>query len=161
MKPVMQTNLGANGDCLRACIASILEVPIEILPEPTPHHHKSEEEFGEYVTLLEQTLARLNCGMVIVQSPGGAVFPGYTIVTHRMKADPRRGHARVAFDGWVVHDPYPNGTMDRLVTETIMDWVILYPLDMTQPFGRQVYEHIAAESGANLDASGPDAESAS
>lgn len=31
MKPVNQTRFGANGNCLAACIASILEVPIELV----------------------------------------------------------------------------------------------------------------------------------
>lgn len=116
MKPVDQTLFGPeNGNCWAACIASILELPIDEVPN-----------FGIKKTwfpdtwnwLLERGYASLYFG------PGDArhVPYCYHIVSGR---SPRGdwGHAVVALGEKLVHDPHPDRTFLRGAVEDA--WVIV------------------------------------
>ncbi len=42
MKPTLQTTFGNEGNCLCACIASLLEIPIDSIPNPKCHDWQNE-----------------------------------------------------------------------------------------------------------------------
>lgn len=100
MIPVNQTKLhnpekGINGNCFRACIASILEVDIDSLPI-----------FEDYFDLWPDVfVAWCNANRIdfcFTANPPN----GYSIIT----GTSIRGvlHCCIAFDGVVVHDPHPS-----------------------------------------------------
>ncbi len=49
MKPTQQTILGDNGDCFRACVASILELPIADVPHFCVAPPDWWERFGQWL----------------------------------------------------------------------------------------------------------------
>lgn len=103
MKPVHQTNFDpVYGNCMAACIASILELSIDEMPN---YHGTDSQWYRDWQTWLQpyniQLLTFLN---------GGEWEPtGYSILSG---LSPRGdwNHAVVALDGVVVHDPHPDGT---------------------------------------------------
>ncbi len=114
MIPVFQTMTVANdgeGNCFNACIASILELPLRdvanILPKYEGDYWGAWDEWFagrglsiEYRVLHERR--KLPQGYCIVAGRSGRVYPE----GHRL-AGQRIHHACVAFDGVVVHDPFP------------------------------------------------------
>ena len=95
MKPVMQTRTGTtDGNCLEACIASLLEVPIEGFPRINDTDNWVEE--------LNATLAPLGFYYMCFEQNPTIQFPvlGYHVI-HDGK------HAVVAHRGELVHDPHP------------------------------------------------------
>lgn len=107
MKPVMQTRLGADGNCFEACIASILEIPLEEVPDlggaATPE---------KWATIINVWLAKRGLQYVELdyQEDGDALWrcisTYHIIIGHEL-----RGvyHAVVGKNGKPVHDPYPGG----------------------------------------------------
>lgn len=138
MKPVMQRG---SSDCLRACLASIFEVPWEDAPDTA--REDGQDEQGRMVTqhnrvnewlaargLVEWQLDMdadppvLRRGVMIHQdgtrTPANFVWP-HPLATHYVGAGPSpRGdgidHAVVMFCGEIVHDPHPaqDMTIDRI-----------------------------------------------
>lgn len=127
MIPVDQTKLGhPEGDCFSACIASILEIPLEDVPNP-----KGED----WVHRFNEWLRDYGLAIVTMGLPEGAkdmpldmrryFLPGYCILAVK---SPRGDwtHAVVCLDGEIVHDPHPQRDMG------VGDWVEvdhLIPLD--------------------------------
>lgn len=108
MKPVHQTKFGnTDGNCLAACIASILEVELESLPN---FHGKDwQERWCEWLRPRGLFLWRMD-------APEGGFTehpPGWTILSGQSPRAEELGeqwlHATVAFDGETVHDPHPDG----------------------------------------------------
>ena len=109
MIPIDQSVLGARGNCFSACLASLLEIPIEDVPfflsEPgdVSRFQWAErldawlEPFGLYALHFFADPAR----------PGA--FPG---VLHIMTGMSPRGrpHAVIGKGRFVVHDPHPDKT---------------------------------------------------
>ena len=100
MKPIIQTKFGRpDGNCLEACVASIMEVGIDEVPD----FPCGASWFGK----LEEwaALRGFECIYVPVHWPIQPV--GYYI----MNGPGRRGlrHSVVAHDGIMVHDPHPSG----------------------------------------------------
>lgn len=99
MKKVEQTRTGADGNCLNACIASILELPLDDVPE-----------FGDdWLTELNDFLR--SRGLSYRRIPvDGAKPSGYGTIEG---VSPRGGlHACVALDGELVWDPHPISMRD-------------------------------------------------
>lgn len=99
MKRVEQTRTGADGNCLNACIASILELPLDDVPE-----------FGDdWLTELNDFLR--SRGLSYKRIPIDGVKPsGYGTIEG---VSPRGGlHACVALDGELVWDPHPISMRD-------------------------------------------------
>jgi len=118
MRPVYQTMLGSpDGNCLAACIASLLEVPIEGLPNP-----KQSGWFTQWnVWLTAQHgvyLVRLPAGFADDMSP----LQGYYIANGLAARGLR--HSVVYRDGRLCHDPHPEG---RGLDE-VDDYMVLVPL---------------------------------
>lgn len=112
VKPVEQTRFGTKGNCLAACIASILEVPLNEVPEC---------DGGAIGAVLMKWLAARNLFLVRVpiqsrreDGSAWAFFFGYSILIAK---SPREGsHAVVVKDGKIAHDPHP----DR--EQGVADW---------------------------------------
>lgn len=111
MIKTFQTNFEpGKGNCLQACVASILELPLGEVPnfalEPDWSYGISKfvSEYGLSICIID----RKEDGLL------GRGMPGcYSIVTGK---SPRRDvhHAVVAFDGELVHDPFMGGNCELL-----------------------------------------------
>lgn len=137
MKPVMQRG---KSDCLRACLASIFEIPWEEAPATEREEgqdeqgrihsqHNSVNEWLKERGLVEWDIAGgkppvLRRGMTIhkdgSKTPSNFVWP-YPVAAHYVGAgpSPRGGgiaHAVVMCLGEIVHDPHPaqDMTIDRI-----------------------------------------------
>lgn len=110
MKPVTQTLTGEQGNCFAACVASILEMPLDEVPNFCAVEH---DWFGAFQRWLhERGLCALDInieGQVGILSPMPPMWmilsgPGPRGLLHAVVW---RGNGS---DGWkIVHDPYPNG----------------------------------------------------
>ena len=120
MRPVDQTRFGENGNCTTACIASLLEMPIDAVPE-----------FGE-----DSDNAKLNAWLrpfglyaVTLSGPQEANgVPWYPTGYHMLGGQTIDGpHHVIAFGSAIVHDPNPSPNHAGLVTRE--DCTILVPFD--------------------------------
>ncbi len=131
MKPQMQLRVSnVNGDCHAACIASILDVPIETLPDffsdnpPNPYTRRTEwllnHGLQESYYLVGSFPAPYGYGILSVRS---AVFPG---ATHSVVWD---GEGT----GWgkIIHNPNPEDP--RGVEIPNKDWVGFWVLALLDP----------------------------
>jgi hypothetical protein len=116
MIPVYQTIFGnKNGNCVQACVASILELPLSDVPH-----------FLEYNDWWEALNWFLGCRgmyavdlMINVHKRAGFVCRGYHLING---PNTRNGvlHAVVGKDGRMVHDPFPGGLgLKKIDTYTI------------------------------------------
>ena len=115
MKPVDQDRFGAGtGNCFSACVASILELPLSEVP-----FFMSPEDW--WPPFVEWCAAR---GWEAAFHYGTEYKPlGYSIAGGLSPRFEGCGHACVALDGNVVHDPHP----DRLGLPSIEDYITLTP----------------------------------
>lgn len=117
MIPIFQTRFGEPlGNCWAACIASILELPIEavdwsadmtadeILPAG------ATDVTREWIDRRERNLARLGYWMSLIEHGRGVRPVGVPFRAHYMAIGilPNGiGHVVVCRDGRLVHDPHP------------------------------------------------------
>ncbi len=120
MKPIYQTKTGTQGNCLAACLASILELRITDVPRFSLKDrswvikiHRLLEPFGLSVVLCDPTLY--------------TVPHGYAIGIHK-KEDSKSTHAVVYLNGLVVHDPYPQGKRGKELVG-LAYWLVFTVLD--------------------------------
>jgi hypothetical protein len=98
MQSIDQTTYGpTHGNCISACIASILEIPIETVPFFIDEHW-----WPRFTWWLA---AR---GLAATEISASCPPPGFSIAFGPSTRLAGRGHACVAFDGVVVHDPHPS-----------------------------------------------------
>lgn len=100
MKPTNQTTFGEYGNCFAACVASMLEIPLEDVPNfyqdrPSGWWFDFENWLKDYGYF------------PIILSPK-FVLPVYYIVSG--PASRGFSHAVIYFDGELVFDPYPDGS---------------------------------------------------
>lgn len=139
MKQVDQTIFGPQGNCLSACIASVLHLSVADVP---CFWSSNDDENGgdEWWGRMEQWLL----------SRGWYPFPlaidnpldpeqtpnGYYIITGRAKNDTTM-HSVVACGTVIVHDPDPQPTRNGLDTR---EWfMLLIPLDPGEWTRKQAY----------------------
>lgn len=110
MKPVHQTSFDELGNCYAACIASILELPIESVPNFC--EDKKGWTFATQAWLRERGLGIVNFRVLPESIAEGFEFGvisqhAYYIVSGKSP----RGytHAVVGLGGEIVHDPHPDG----------------------------------------------------
>jgi hypothetical protein len=118
MIPVNQTRFGgpAGGNCLGACLASILEVSLADI---------DADDLYESAAAMWSALARVCAGhgfRPFSYHVGGGESPpiapqGYHIACNA-------SHAVVALDGVIVHDPH----FKRRGLEQITEWILLIPV---------------------------------
>lgn len=102
MIPVYQTKFHPEGNCLTACIASLLEIPLENVP-----HHLGNDWFTKY----NRFLAGPNFNLKLVRFPWDdecESLDGYAIA---VGPSPRGDwyHAVVHYNSELVHDPFEGG----------------------------------------------------
>jgi hypothetical protein len=134
MKPVEQTVLmPPGGNCFAACMASILELPLDAVP------HFEEDD---WVIRWNEWLRPRNLAIMVCTLPEDenlqrryreTCMPGFTIPG----ADSPRGpwqHAVVAFDGELVWDPHPQREMG---VGTWRDVAYFYVIDPSKLIGNE------------------------
>lgn len=114
MKPVAQRILhdpenGQYGDCMRATIASLLELPSEQVP-----HFYEKGTAEDFDATLREFLQSLGYALLNLSYWEWKNFPdicyGLKAVHHMISGPTERGtyHAVVGCDGEVAHDPHPS-----------------------------------------------------
>jgi hypothetical protein len=110
------------GNCLSACVASILELPIEEVPWFNEDPATWWERFGAWCE------ARGHTPIFLPWSTPAPV--GYAIAGVASRRADGVLHAIVCLDGKIVHDPQPRNRGDGVAPyreEEIVDWIILQP----------------------------------
>ncbi|HEY1814877.1 MAG TPA: hypothetical protein VGG74_21165 [Kofleriaceae bacterium] len=123
MIPVDQTSFGPDGNCFSACVASILELPIDAVP---PFH--GDGWWARFVDwcagrdLYPIFIPRDHDTLQPGRAPGGFTMVGGPCMRNGERSP--RLHECVALDGKIVHDPNPcrNGLIE------IKDFIVLVPL---------------------------------
>jgi len=107
MKPVYQTIFDNKiGNCLQACVASILELELEDVPNFMEAGDDWADEYGRFMFRFGLQLLTLDRDALLRQDvwwPGGY---------HIISGDSPRGdwqHSVVGYEGEMVHDPHPEG----------------------------------------------------
>ena len=108
MVPVEQTRLSPDegGNCHAACIASILECPLEDVPQLLPGDAVSDAAWDEYRPRLNAWLRERNL-IELYFSAGDWKPTGYAIAGVKSVRFPGFEHAVVALNGEIVWDPHP------------------------------------------------------
>lgn len=115
MKKVFQTTFGKEGNCLCACLASILEIDIETIPNPK--HDDWQNEMNDWL------IRHHGVYMVTINADGyfskamkdGLIIGAGYSCTGLM-------HAVVCQNGKIIHDPMHNSnlTFDKLLAFDII-----------------------------------------
>lgn len=111
MKPTDQNKFGVpGGNCFSACIASILELPIQEVP-----YFMSDDIHGrEWIIKLGNWLRPRGLYPMVLSA--GAKVPGVHII-HGQSPRGEGTHAVVGIGESIVHDPHPSRAGIRSVTE--------------------------------------------
>ncbi len=126
MRPVTQTSFydpdappdKQRGNCLTAVVASLLELPIDAVPNFVQDHVDHDADEWNWWTRLHRFIGEHGHEMHYLRSKWGpteSVFPEpvpgepYT-VSGISPRDPRIHHIVIYRDGEMVHDPHPDRT---------------------------------------------------
>lgn len=127
MVPVMQTETGEEGNCFSACLASVLELPTEEVPNFFRAQDKSHEAWWRRV---RSWLQSHGFGVICLTVDGDHPDPlhwyhpdAYLIVSG--KSERGLDHAVVCKGGRMIHDPHPS----QAWIERPESVDLLYPLD--------------------------------
>lgn len=115
MKPIDQTTFDPEtGNCFSACVASLLEVPLESVP----FFMEAGDGWTEaLVAWCEREGLRLDFSTEFPAPPDTlCIVGGYS------PRNPTKGHAVIMLNGEVVHDPHPDRS--GIVGEP-WDWITL------------------------------------
>lgn len=121
MRAVDQTiSSHVNGNCFEACVASILELPLDEVP--TFVGGNSEEWFEAFAAWMA---TRGHAAAYLPHAPGMRPI-GYHIGASDFHSvdGVRTAHAVVALDGTVVHCPHPSRAG---LTQPIRYWTLILP----------------------------------
>ncbi len=128
MTPVKQTIYGDRGNCSQAALASLLDLPLD----GVPNFFEAGPNDTDWWNALYTFLAGRNLTMWHIDYPNHAHAlldlkhrPGYLLVWGESPRDPQRQHYVVWHGGRMIHDPHPDGS--GLVRIGGVD--ILYPID--------------------------------
>lgn len=136
MKPVDQQHLhkpaeGSFGDCMRAVVATMLELPAEAVPHFLADGNLDSFEFHRRVNafLRPRNLAYLP----VADLTDFLEEWGIKGLHHDASGDTERGtyHACAAIDGKVVHDPHPS----RAGLLKVNEFGVFLVLDPSKPIG--------------------------
>ena len=107
MKPVFQTILAPpRGNCLQACIASILELPLEAVP------NFMEVDGDGWEKVYQDFLETKGLQVLYLDIDGIKKYGWSPRGYHLIQGKSPRGdwdHVCVGFRGEIVHDPHPDG----------------------------------------------------
>lgn len=120
MIPVDQTIFGApEGNCLPACIASILHLAVEDVP------CVCNPPDGDWLARLATWLRGRGFRPLLLSGPPGEHLEGVLCVVSGKSPRGDYLHATVWRGGHLVHDPHPS----RAGIDNVSDTLILVPLD--------------------------------
>lgn len=124
MKPVKQTTFGyPRGNCYAACVASLLEIPLEACPIVEDVATWNEVWDAWYAA---RGLARMCFEYNPEWKPRGwAIISGISPRVMTDEDGERVHHSCVGCDGELVHDPHPDDTF----LEKITDVEFIYAVD--------------------------------
>lgn len=119
MKPVTQTEFGKRGNCWLACIASVLDVPLESVPDVTDLYEANERGEGKSARAIVKHWLMSEHGLYLYHLHAGLVPLVRPRGYHIMSGKGPRGylHACVGHEGVIVHDPHPDRSGLVEVTE--------------------------------------------
>ena len=124
MKPIMQTQFGDEGNCGRACIASILELQLDEVLDFRAAHIKGKH----WQFILRDFLLPYGFMPIVYYQASEAYVKirpkGYHMAGGSSPRGHPDGHYVVCLDGEMVHDPHPDGTG----IPEIEDWILLIPV---------------------------------
>jgi len=105
MKPVVQTKFEDGANALDACIASVLELPLEQVP-----HFNGEG--ADWVLALDQFVRRFGCSPVVIEQQALRYICWLSDVYSIASGRSERGdmHSVVWLGNKMVHDPHPDRT---------------------------------------------------
>ena len=115
-----------DGDCFRACVASILEMDLDQVPNFVGMHPQ------EWFHALEEWLRHFGLGALYVRADEEfKTFapPGFSVLSVDLK-DSDVGHCVVAKDGKIAWDPSPNRATNKVVN--LRSWIVLTLLDASE-----------------------------
>ena len=115
MKKVYQTKFGKpEGNCFSACLASILEIDISIVPN-------FQEPRGEWYKLYKKWLNQYNLDLVALNNWEGESkeFAPQVYAIVGGKSSRGLAHSVVYFGLEMIHDPHPEGGGVKDITEWI------------------------------------------
>lgn len=134
MKPIMQTILKPpHGNCLQACLASILELTLDDVPNFCSTDLGPAEEWCQRMQQWLNDEYGMGWMPVLPSDQGEATYPEGTSIGYPLGLSIKTGksprddwqHCCVARDSVVIHDPHPDGT--GILPPYSYD--LLYPLD--------------------------------
>lgn len=114
------------GDCLRACIASIFEYPIEQIPNFWEHTDDTKEFWLLINNWLSDTLQH-KCVVAKISDANREFIRGLLCVAIGLTATSDEEHAVVWRDG-MIHDPHPRRSGLRNEPDLFAVFVPLDPL---------------------------------
>jgi len=123
MIPVDQHVTGPRGSCMAACLASLLELPIQAVPHEAFLRQPGDTGRFQWAERLDAWLSQFGLyALHFMADPRSAIFPGcYHIITGISLRG--RPHACVGWGPEVVHDPHP----DKTGLSEIDGFVLLVP----------------------------------
>lgn len=146
MIEVEQTRFGLVGNCMHACLASILELQITDVPDtatvPLARELPESRQWKRQFEAWQSWLRLANLTLVEFPHEYVTIFPtGYVIMgvtSHRARPDdPSRRllHAVVTLNGRLVWDPHPSRAEGF---GEVVDWTILAVCDPITPIRREL-----------------------
>lgn len=145
MIPVDQNRHGLGGNCMAACLASILELPLSAVPFPDLNHLGDSlawltifQGWLDWLAPMNLTLVEVDAG-TLARPPRGWVIMGVESPLN----DPREPqkkllHAVVALNGQIMHDPHAERRAQHFKYAKVTDYTVIAVLDPTKPIGRPV-----------------------
>ena len=109
MTPVDQTRFGDEGNCFAACLASILECPLESVPDPM-EIHRAGQNWRRAISAWLRTIHGLEYIEIKRGADGWTMLmpPSFHVIGGKSPRGTECGHAVVGFRGAMVHDPHPS-----------------------------------------------------
>jgi hypothetical protein len=101
MMRIYQSRHGNRGNCFEACLASILEIPLDQVPDLSLYEDSWDLELDRWLKVRGwDTIIVTGPVVALVRAPAISVGPS-----------PRGGcyHAVVTLNGKLTHDPHPEG----------------------------------------------------
>lgn len=129
MRPVEQTILTPpDGNCFAACVASILELPIDAVPNFRSSGNGWWHEWQEWLAPKNLALLGWDSDDLGDEKVRADTLRGYSICTVRYEL-PSGGlnHSVVALNGVIVWNPHP--LRDTREHDSIHDWMVFRVLD--------------------------------
>lgn len=103
MKPIFQTKFGKpDGNCTAACLASLLDLDIDTIPDFTT-------QGDSWITAFNEWLAPGGLALLWIELPNRFVIPPDTYYMLWGISPRDIEHSVIGYNGEMVHDPHPDG----------------------------------------------------